>query len=351
MKKLLLLKRVAMTLLIVLACSSQALARWVGNSAINVNGTWYYAGNSSMSWCSGGSFDGATFENVNSLVIGGQSQVYDNGTDWEGGTMTMQYMLDNDPSTIQSITLTYFKKEGNNMYFESRNGDDFITTNVNIAGLDPNITHTIDVWFYSEDAYDKKDNTHNYSATFTIPKTQTVSVGTSGKGTYSSAFNLDFTSTSNISAYTVSALSSTSATLTKVTQEVPAETGLIIMGAPSASESVSVVTSSTSVGTNYLKASVTGKTVGDEETYVLKSGEFHPAEAGTIPANKAYLLTSDVPSGARSLALVFNETTGISKTQVADDLISKDFYNLAGQRVSHPTKGIYIVNGKKVIIK
>ena len=58
MKKLLLLKRVAMTLLIVLACSSQALARWVGNSAINVNGTWYYAGNSSMSWCSGGSFDG-----------------------------------------------------------------------------------------------------------------------------------------------------------------------------------------------------------------------------------------------------------------------------------------------------
>ena len=27
------------------------------------------------------------------------------------------------------------------------------------------------------------------------------------------------------------------------------------------------------------------------------------------------------------------------------------YYNLNGQRVSHPSKGIYIVNGKKVVIK
>ena len=29
----------------------------------------------------------------------------------------------------------------------------------------------------------------------------------------------------------------------------------------------------------------------------------------------------------------------------------KVVYNLAGQRVAQPTKGLYIVNGKKVIIK
>ena len=28
-----------------------------------------------------------------------------------------------------------------------------------------------------------------------------------------------------------------------------------------------------------------------------------------------------------------------------------EFYNLAGQRVAQPTKGLYIVNGKKVVIK
>ena len=31
---------------------------FLGNSAININGTWYYAGNSSMSWCTGGAFNG-----------------------------------------------------------------------------------------------------------------------------------------------------------------------------------------------------------------------------------------------------------------------------------------------------
>lgn len=351
MKKLLLLKRVAMTLLIVLACSSQALARWVGNSAINVNGTWYYAG-TYFDWCTGGQFTNEKdLGTITYLMLGGQSQVY-TGNIWEGGTMTMGYRIDN--GSDQSLTLTWYDKTGNNNLLQS-GGSTFTSEYIDLSGLSDG-DHTISIWFYSDngsggDAYWDSNNSNNYTGKFTIASTQKVSVGESGKGTYSSAFNLDFTSTSNISAYTVSSLSNTSATLTKVTQNVPAETGLIIMGDANASENVSVVTSSSSVGTNYLKASVTGKTVGDDETYVLKSGEFHPAEAGTIPANKAYLLTSDVPSGARSLALVFNETTGISKTQVADDLISKDFYNLAGQRVSHPTKGIYIVNGKKVIIK
>jgi len=32
-------------------------------------------------------------------------------------------------------------------------------------------------------------------------------------------------------------------------------------------------------------------------------------------------------------------------------LLDGNFYNLAGQRVAQPAKGLYIVNGKKVIIK
>ena len=53
MKKLLLLA------LVLLGGFTQMSARWVGNSAINVNGTWYYAGNSTMTWCEGGAFNGA----------------------------------------------------------------------------------------------------------------------------------------------------------------------------------------------------------------------------------------------------------------------------------------------------
>ena len=47
------------------------------------------------------------------------------------------------------------------------------------------------------------------------------------------------------------------------------------------------------------------------------------------------------------------ETTGINEVQGSGFKIqgSEMFYNLAGQRVSQPTKGLYIVNGKKVVIK
>ena len=31
--------------------------------------------------------------------------------------------------------------------------------------------------------------------------------------------------------------------------------------------------------------------------------------------------------------------------------VRSDFYNLNGQRVNQPTKGLYIVNGKMVVIK
>ena len=42
--------------------------------------------------------------------------------------------------------------------------------------------------------------------------------------------------------------------------------------------------------------------------------------------------------------------TGIEKVSgFKFQVSSSEFYNLAGQRVAHPTKGLYIVNGKKVI--
>lgn len=347
MKKLFTLTRVALTLLLFMAGLTQASARWVGNSAINVNGTWYYAGNSSMSWCTGGGFNGKDLGTITSLSLGGQSQVCTDNTNWGTGTMTMGYKIDNGAD--QTATLTWYKYESNNNFLQS-GGNNFTSKYIDISNLSVG-SHTISVWFVSEGEYDSR-NGNNYVATFTIPATQTITVPSSGKGTYSSAFNLDFTSTSKISAYVVSSLTSTAATLTKVQQKVPAGTGLIIMGAANASEGISVVTSADAIATtNKLQASVTATTVAADYAYVLSNGEFHPANAGTIPANRAYLLKSDIPANARSLNLVFDETTGISTTQMTNDLLSKDFFNLAGQRVAQPTKGLYIVNGKKVIIK
>lgn len=55
-------------------------------------------------------------------------------------------------------------------------------------------------------------------------------------------------------------------------------------------------------------------------------------------------------SSARALALSFgDEATAISSIEAAK--ADNGYYNLSGQRVEKPTKGLYIVNGKKVIIK
>ncbi len=67
--------------------------------------------------------------------------------------------------------------------------------------------------------------------------------------------------------------------------------------------------------------------------------------------NTAYL---NVPNGkipsARDFFALDDETTGIEAVK-AEQKLNGEYFNLAGQRVAQPTKGMYIVNGKKVVIK
>ena len=52
-------------------------ANGIGNGAVQVNGTWYYCGNSSMSsWCTGGAFENASLGALTSLALGGQAQTW-----------------------------------------------------------------------------------------------------------------------------------------------------------------------------------------------------------------------------------------------------------------------------------
>ena len=81
-----------------------------------------------------------------------------------------------------------------------------------------------------------------------------------------------------------------------------------------------------------------------------------------MPAGKCYLELNhtDFPSSittqasARLRIVVGNDdddTTGINDVEINTEEIRGEFYNLNGQRVQTPSKGIYIVNGKKVFIK
>ena len=67
----------------------------------------------------------------------------------------------------------------------------------------------------------------------------------------------------------------------------------------------------------------------------------------TINSFRAYLTAV---SGAREITFE-NETTGLTDVSSKTSDGRGECFNLAGQRVANPTKGLYIVNGKKVIVK
>ena len=77
-------------------------------------------------------------------------------------------------------------------------------------------------------------------------------------------------------------------------------------------------------------------------------GFYKLSDSGHIGANQAYLTNS---SGSAPAFFGFEEATGIKAIDNGQLTIDNEVYDLQGRRVAQPTKGLYIVNGKKIIIK
>ncbi len=182
--------------------------------------------------------------------------------------------------------------------------------------------------------------------------------------TYSDATNaLDFTNTDDVIAYMVTGHSGSALTKSQVTTTVPKNTGLLL-NASEGTYSIPVIeTSSTDVSSNKLKAG-TGASVEEESgktKYVLSVKDSKAVfkkivgTAATVGAGKAYLQFDEVIASP-----VFDfddnsaddQTTDISAIEHSTlNIEHSEVYNLNGQRVGQPTKGLYIVNGKKIVIK
>ena len=87
----------------------------------------------------------------------------------------------------------------------------------------------------------------------------------------------------------------------------------------------------------------------DGTQYILKGNEVKKANGAKIGSFRAYFTGVAAASSAR--AIFDDGVTGINNIQNVEKVLNGKFYNLQGQEVKNPTKGIYIVNGKKVIIK
>ena len=152
-----------------------------------------------------------------------------------------------------------------------------------------------------------------------------------------------------VTGYIVTDAANGSAKLAEVSA-VPANTPILVQGA-AGTYTFNDATTTDAVTDNKLLAS-DGSIVGDAATiYVLSNEESHGvgfyllASGTKVPVNKCYL---QVRSGARSF-IGFGDETAINSVKA--EVQSSEVFDLQGRRVAQPTKGLYIMNEKKVMIK
>ena len=99
-------------------------------------------------------------------------------------------------------------------------------------------------------------------------------------------------------------------------------------------------------GSGKAVSSITGS---DYDIWILVDGQFVRTNSGTIPDGKCYLKLPQADFYTPSLALsrTFTGIDPIKNKEMKDAMI----YDPSGRRVSNPQKGLYIQNGKKIIIK
>ena len=160
-----------------------------------------------------------------------------------------------------------------------------------------------------------------------------------------------FTADANTTVFKA-ALTGNQLTMTEVAnREIPAGKA-VILKSTAATITLTPATTTTTLEGNQLVGTATAIT-NPGNAYVLSKGAkgvgfYKLSSGGTIGANKAYLTYS---AGAREFFL-FDETTGIISVNGSGLMVngSDGCYDLQGRRVANPTKGLYIVNGKKVFI-
>jgi len=208
---------------------------------------------------------------------------------------------------------------------------------------------------------DSESNSRLYEMAFFYDSSidfENITVGEYEWATYvNSSKALDFTG-SDVKAYIVTGHSGSAITKSDALTTVAANTPLLL-NASEGTYVIPVAASGTDYSaTNLLKAG-NGSDISplaSQTAYVLsaedgaakfvKVGSIKPA----VPTGKAYLLFNEEIAAREFLDIdIDGVSTGIKNMKVGSE--DNVYYDLQGRRVLYPTKGLYIVNGKKVVIK
>lgn len=212
--------------------------------------------------------------------------------------------------------------------------------------------HTNGLWYYAFD---------NIKSGTTITIELTAREGNTGEyWTTYYYYNYTFQADENTQIFKAK-LDGTSLTLTELTADkvIPYGKPVILK---SSSPTITLTKILASSGNDYTNNSLLGVSSADGYTssgnyYVLNKGSqgvgFYKLTSGkVIGVGKAYLYYSG--SLAREFFGFEEETTGISEAKLLDnheETTNNNVFDLQGRRVAQPTKGLYIVNGKKVLMK
>ena len=296
-------------------------------------------------------------------------RVKDNAGAWS--SQVAKYFIVKDDDLVEETAITRY------MYWFDDASDDLHTgplasasgtMNIDISDVEAGV-HTL--WWCCGDS--KGTWSEPRSVTFECRSLYNYTVPESGIGTFSADVNL--TLPEGLNAHFCTYLQEVDEGLAiKILnidgQVINQNTGVLLSGTPGETYQLRYTSETGSDTPGNKLVPVVESThieavVGEYTNYMLKGGRFirikDEDETVKMPANRAYLplLTSEVSSlsgSTRSIVLLLwddDTVTGVETHEKVDYEPARDghIYNISGQRLTAPRKGINIINGRKVVIK
>ncbi len=196
-------------------------------------------------------------------------------------------------------------------------------------------------------------NTENYDSNFSI---------TLGKEwtTLTSAYNLDFSGVEGLTAYAAKYNEASDAVALTPVKKVKAHTGLILKGEAGNTYTLPILASNEEgldeATDNQLVDCVDAVwSTGRDNDYFLHDGEFVKSKNnGWALPGKSYLyINGGRGNGSNSPLRVYVDNTATAIDGITNNPVVKDeaYYNLQGVKVQRPQHGVFIHNGKKIVLK
>lgn len=196
-------------------------------------------------------------------------------------------------------------------------------------------------------------NTTNFDSDFSIKLNKEWT-------TLTSAYNLDFSGVEGLTAYTAKYNKDNDAVALTPVKKVKTHTGLILKGEAGKTYTLPILASNEEeldeATDNQLVDCVDALwSTGRDNDYFLHDGEFVKSvnDGWALPGKSYLYISSGRVNKSESPLRVYVDNTATAINGITNNPVVKDeaYYNLQGVKVQRPQHGVFIHNGKKVVLK